>query len=106
MENKGVRMKKLWVVIAFVCLKVSLFAANGADIYKKCAIYHGEKAEKTYLGVLPIKDIPSNLRIQFMREYSEGKRNVYGKGALMKMNLRGLKEQDFQKLEKYIESLK
>lgn len=83
----------------------SVSVGDGAILYKKCAVCHGERAEKTYLGVLPIKDIPTDLRIQFMREYSEGKRSVYGKGALMKMNLRGLKEKDFQSIENYIESL-
>lgn len=98
-------------MIALVSLRVCGFAMDsasvkdGARLYKKCAVCHGERAEKTYLGVVPLKDIPTDLRIQFMREYSEGKRNVYGKGALMKMNLRGLKEKDFQSIESYIEGL-
>ena len=99
-------MKKLFVVCSLICLGASAFAVEGAQLYKRCAVCHGEKAEKLYLSVPPLKDIPSDLRIQFMRDYSEGKRSIYGKGALMKMNLRGLNEKDFQEIEAYIESLK
>ncbi|WP_407932111.1 c-type cytochrome [Campylobacter coli] len=40
-----------------------------------------------------------------MKEYSEGKRNAYGQGAIMKINLKGLTEEDFKAIEAYIETL-
>ncbi len=41
-----------------------------------------------------------------MKEYSEGKRNAYGQGAIMKLNLKGLTEEDFKAIEAHIETLK
>ncbi|AJC87519.1 cytochrome c553 [Campylobacter insulaenigrae] len=100
-------MKKLIVLSALACLGVSTYAADGAALYKKCAVCHGAKAEKMYLNKVPaLNSLTSAERLQYMKEYSEGKRNAYGQGAIMKINLKGLTEDDFKAIEAYIETLK
>ncbi|ELN0473208.1 cytochrome c [Campylobacter jejuni] len=100
-------MKKLLVVSALACLGVSAFAADGATLFKKCAVCHGANADKVYLNKVPaLKTLSSAERLQCMKEYSEGKRNAYGQGAIMKLNLKGLTEEDFKAIEAHIETLK
>ena len=99
-------MKKVIAIAALACLGVSAYAADGATLYKKCAVCHGPKADKVYLNKVPaLKSISTAERLQYMKEYSEGKRNAYGQGAIMKINLKGLTEEDFKALEAYIETL-
>ncbi len=99
-------MKKLLTLCALACLGVSAYAVDGATLFKKCAVCHGEKADKVYLGKVPaLKSLSSEQRLQYMKEYAEGKRNTYGQGAIMKINLKGLTEEDFKAIEAYIESL-
>ncbi len=100
-------MKKFIIVSALACLGVSAFAADGATLYKKCAVCHGVKADKVYLGKVPaLNTLTKEQRLQYMKEYAAGTRNAYGQGAIMKLNLRGLTEQDFIAIDEYIESLK
>ncbi|CAG9470633.1 c-type cytochrome [Campylobacter upsaliensis] len=99
-------MKKFVAISALTCLAISAYAADGATLYKKCAVCHGPKADKVYLNKVPaLKSISTAERLQYMKEYSEGKRNAYGQGAIMKINLKGLTEEDFKALEAYIETL-
>ncbi|EAL3929041.1 cytochrome c [Campylobacter upsaliensis] len=98
-------MKKFVAISALACLAISAYAADGATLYKKCAVCHGPKADKVYLKVPALKSISTAERLQYMKEYSEGKRNAYGQGAIMKINLKGLTEEDFKALEAYIETL-
>lgn len=100
-------MKKLLAISALACLSVSAFAADGAKLYKKCVACHGAKAEKEYLNKVPaLKTLSSAERLQYMKEYAAGTRNAYGQGAIMKLNLKGLNEEDFKAIEAYIETLK
>ncbi|EDP7906863.1 c-type cytochrome [Campylobacter upsaliensis] len=99
-------MKKFVAISALACLAISAYAADGATLYKKCAVCHGPKADKVYLNKVPaLKSISTAERLQYMKKYSEGKRNAYGQGAIMKINLKGLTEEDFKALEAYIETL-
>lgn len=99
-------MKKFIAISALACLAISAYAADGATLYKKCAVCHGPKADKVYLNKVPaLKSISTAERLQYMKEYSEGKRNAYGQGAIMKINLKGLTEEDFKAIEAYIETL-
>lgn len=99
-------MKKLLTACILTFLSVSAYAADGAELFKKCAVCHGEKADKMYLNkVPPLKTLSKEQRLQYMKEYSEGKRNAYGQGAIMKINLKGLTEEDFKAIEAHIESL-
>lgn len=99
-------MKKFVAISVLACLAISAYATDGATLYKKCAVCHGPKADKVYLNKVPaLKSISTAERLQYMKEYSEGKRNAYGQGAIMKINLKGLTEEDFKALEAYIETL-
>ncbi|EDP6904940.1 c-type cytochrome [Campylobacter upsaliensis] len=99
-------MKKFVAISALACLAISAYATDGATLYKKCAVCHGPKADKVYLNKVPaLKSISTAERLQYMKEYSEGKRNAYGQGAIMKINLKGLTEEDFKAIEAYIETL-
>lgn len=100
-------MKKLVVISALACLGVSAFAADGATLYKKCAVCHGPKADKVYLNKVPaLNSISKADRLKYMKEYTAGTRNAYGQGALMKINLKGLTEADFKAIDDYIDTLK
>ncbi|KGI55854.1 c-type cytochrome [Campylobacter sp. MIT 97-5078] len=100
-------MRKVLAIAALACVGISVYAADGATLYKKCAVCHGAKAEKVYLNKVPaLSSIATAERLQYMKEYSEGKRNAYGQGAIMKLNLKGLTEADFKAIEAYIETLK
>ena len=102
-----VTMKKLLAVSILACLGVSAFAADGATLYKKCAVCHGAKADVVYLKkVRALKTIPKAERLQAMKEYAAGTRNNYQQGAIMNLNLKGLTEADFEAIENYIETLK
>lgn len=99
-------MKKLLALCALFCLGVSAYAADGATLFKKCTVCHGEKADKVYLGKVPaLKTVSAAERLQFMKEYAAGTRNAYGQGAIMKVNLKGLTEEDFKAIDAYIDTL-
>ena len=100
-------MKKLLVVSALACLGISAYAADGATLYKKCAVCHGAKAEKSYLNKVPaLSSLSSADRLAFLKDYAAGKRNAYGQGGIMKMQVKGLTEADFAALDAYIATLK
>ena len=46
-------MKIYRIATAILALNLSLFAADGAAIYKKCAACHGEKADVKYANKVP-----------------------------------------------------
>ena len=99
-------MKKFVAALVLGCMGVCAYAADGATLFKKCAVCHGAKADKVYLNKIPpLKNLSSAERMQYKKEYSEGKRNAYGQGAIMKINLKGLTEEDFKAIEAYIQSL-
>lgn len=92
---------KILLVLIFLW---SLATAGAPELYKKCAVCHGAKAEKTYLGKVP--PLKQNSQIaKDLKLYSEGKLNKHNSGPIMKINLKGLTEKDFNDLEKYINGL-
>ncbi|KAA6233691.1 c-type cytochrome [Campylobacter sp. LR264d] len=99
-------MKKLIVMSMAACIGISAFAADGATLYKKCAVCHGPKADKVYLKKVPaLKDSTAEQRLGYMKEYAAGTRNAYGQGKIMTQNIKGLTEEDFEAIEAYIDSL-
>ncbi|DAB33111.1 MAG TPA: cytochrome C [Sulfurospirillum sp. UBA11407] len=98
-------MKKTLLALLFVATS-SLFAADGATLYKKCAVCHGAKAEKKALNKSQIIQGWSvdNL-VASMKGYQAG---TYG-GALkgtMKGQVANLKDEDIKALAEYIAGLK
>ncbi|MDX2322787.1 c-type cytochrome [Campylobacter hepaticus] len=100
-------MKKFLAVSALACLGISAFAADGATLFKKCAICHGAKAEKVYLNKVPALNTLSAEEItQALKEYKAGTRNKFGQGGIMKIQLTSLSEADLEAIAQYIQTLK
>ena len=102
-------MKKIVLLVALAC--VGAFAADGADIYKKCAVCHGAKAEKKYLNKVPaLVDIDPAQRLADMKAYKAGTLNggkgKIGMGAIMKGQMAALSDADMEAVNNYISTLK
>lgn len=100
-------MKKLFVLLALACFSVTAFAADGAALYKKCAVCHGAKGEKKYLNkVPPLHEVKADERLKLLKEYKAGKLNKFGMGAIMKLNVGKLSDADLEAVNKHIDTLK
>lgn len=100
-------MKKILTLATLACLGVSAYAADGATIFKKCAVCHGPKADKVYLNkVPPLISLSLEERAQALKEYQAGTRNKFVQGAIMKINLKGMTPEELEAVDKYIETLK
>ncbi|CZE47127.1 c-type cytochrome [Campylobacter geochelonis] len=101
-------MKKLLVVSTFVALAcTSVFAADGATIYKKCIACHGAKAEKVYLNKIPaLNTLEAATMVEDMKKYKAGERNEFKMGAIMKGQMATLSEDDMKAVAEYIQTLK
>ncbi|MDY6056806.1 MAG: c-type cytochrome [Campylobacter lanienae] len=102
-------MKKIVLLVALAC--VGAFAADGADIYKKCAVCHGAKAEKKYLNKVPaLVDTDPAQRLADMKAYKAGTLNggkgKIGMGAIMKGQMAALSDADMEAVNNYISTLK
>ncbi|MCK4975106.1 MAG: c-type cytochrome, partial [Sulfurimonas sp.] len=76
------------------------------EIFKKCAICHGEKAEKKSLGVSRvIAGMKAKETIDILEEYRVGKRDSYGYGNMMRGQATKLSHKNIKTVAKYIESL-
>lgn len=96
-------LKKVLLGLALIGLLTSL-AADGADIYKKCAGCHGVNAEKKALGKSQvIKGWDASKTIAALKGYKDG---TYGgpMKALMKGQVASLKDAEIEAVAKYIES--
>lgn len=107
-------MKKilLSVVVAASAATFS-FAADGAEIFKPCAACHGQKAEKAYLGgkVPVLTTVDPAERLELMKQYKAGTvgengKGKVGQGAIMKMQMAKLSDEDMAAVNDYITSLK
>jgi cytochrome c len=76
------------------------------DIFKKCAICHGEQGQKKSLEVsekiagMSAKDV-----VQILKEYKAGTRNKYNYGVMMQGQASKLSEDDMNAVAIYIETL-
>ncbi len=96
-------MKKLAVLTLAAATAVTLMAADGAALYKKCAGCHGAHGEKKALGKSAvIKGWPKDKIVEALKGYKAGTRNVYGMGALMKAQVAALSDADIEALADYI----
>ncbi|ARR01028.1 c-type cytochrome [Campylobacter porcelli] len=102
-------MKKIVLLVALAC--VGAFAADGAAIYKKCAVCHGAKAEKKYLNKVPaLVDTDPVQRLADMKAYKAGTLNdgkgKINMGAIMKGQMATLSDADMEAVSNYISTLK
>ncbi len=96
-------MKKLAVLTLAAATAVSLMAADGATLAKKCAGCHGAHFEKKALGKSAVvKGWPKEKIVEALKGYKAGTRNVYGMGALMKAQVAALSDADIEALADYI----
>ncbi|MDO5045689.1 c-type cytochrome [Campylobacter sp.] len=100
-------MKKLLFLAAACLLGSSLYAADGAAIYKKCAACHGQKAEKKYANkVPPLVSVSKEDRLKALEGYKAGSNNTYGMGGVMKSQVMSLSADDLKAVNDFIETLK
>lgn len=105
-------MRKLvFVLVATLFTCSGLFAADGATIFKRCAVCHGQKAEKSYLNKVPIlTTVDEAQRVSLMKQYKAGSINggkgKFGLGAIMRGQMASLSEEDMTAVSKYISTLK
>ena len=100
-------MKIYRIAAAVLALNLSLFAASGEAIYKKCSACHGEKAEVKYANKVPaLTSIGKEDRIKALQGYKEGSNNAFGMGKVMHLHAKNLSDEDMAAVSEYIDSLK
>ncbi len=98
-------MKKLALVLAIAGAS-SLFAADGAELFKKCASCHGEKAEKSALGKSQIIAGWDAAKVATaLKGYKDGTYGAAMKGV-MKGQVAALTDADIDALGAYVAGLK
>ncbi len=98
-------MKK--IALALLVTGVSLMAADGAALYKKCAACHGAKGEKPALGKsAAIGGTDAATLVADMKGYKAGTVNKKGMGALMKGQVASYSDADIEAVAAYINGLK
>lgn len=100
-------MKKVIALGLMSALATSVFAADGATLYKKCSACHGAKGEKKALNKSNIINAMTSEQIKIALEgYKAGTLNVHGQGKMMSMQAKNLTPADIDALSKYIPTLK
>lgn len=100
-------MKKIAILGLVAAGAISLMAADGASLFKRCAGCHGAKAEKHALGKSAvIAGWPKAKVVEALKGYKAGTRNVHGMGAVMKGQAASLSDADMDALGDYISKLK
>ena len=100
-------MKIYHIATAVLALNLSLLAADGAAIYKKCAACHGEKADVKYANkVTALASISKEERIKALQSYKDGSNNNFGMGKVMQLHAKNLSDEDMAAVSEYIDSLK
>ncbi len=94
-------MKK--IALAMLVAGVSLMAADGAALYKKCAACHGANGEKKALGKSAV--IKGTDTLEALKAYKAGTLNAHGMGALMKGQVASYSDADLEAVAAYIKGL-
>ena len=98
-------MKK--IALALLVTGVSLMAADGAALYKKCAACHGAHGEKAALGKsAKIGGLDTATIAADLKGYKAGTTNKKGMGALMKGQVASYSDADLEAISAYISTLK
>lgn len=84
----------------------TLAIADGAALFKKCAICHGEKGQKRSLNVSKvIAGWKADKVIEALKAYKEKSRNQYGFGNMMGGQATKLTDAQMREVAEYVESL-
>ncbi len=89
-------------LLAILGLTAILGAADGADLYKKCAACHGQNGEKAALGKSKlINTLNKDEIVTALKGYKDG---TYGGSmkALMKGQVASYSDADIEKVAEYI----
>ncbi len=98
-------MKK--IALALLLASVSVMAADGAALYKKCAACHGAAGEKAALGKSAhIGGVDAATIAADLHGYKAGTTNKKGMGALMKGQVASYSDADIEAVSAYIAGLK
>jgi len=98
-------MKRV-LILALISGAIASAAPNGAEIFKKCAICHGDKAQKHSLNVskiiagMQVDDI-----IKTLKAYRSGDLNQYGFGRMMQGQATKLSPDEMKAVAQYVASL-
>ena len=97
-------MKTLLMILGITAI---LGAADGADLYKKCAACHGANGEKPALGKSAVIGGSDATTIAAdLKGYKAGTINKKGMGALMKGQVASYSDADIDAVSAYIAGLK
>ena len=98
-------MKK--IALSLLVVSVSLMAADGAALYKKCAACHGQHGEKKALGKSAvIGGLDAATIAADLKGYKAGTTNKKGMGALMKGQVAAYDDAQIEAVAAYISTLK
>ena len=100
-------MKKLVLICIFGV--ASLMAADGATLYKRCAVCHGAAGDKIPPGSkakTTLNTLSKDKIIEDLKGYKAKTLNQFGAGALMFAQAANLSEADMVALADYIATLK
>ncbi len=103
-------MKK-FLLLCSLCAASALFAADGAELFKKCVTCHGPQAERSYLNKVPVlTSVDAAERLELMKAYKAGTlgdgKGKFGMGAVMKAQMASLSDEDMVSVNDYITTLK
>ncbi len=94
-------------IILLTILLSSLSWSTGASLYMKCAECHGSHGQQSALGKSKIiKGQKASRIFNQLKAYAQGKRNYYGYGSLMKMQVASLTDKEMKILSEYIAKMK
>ncbi len=97
-------MKK--IALTLLVASVSLMAADGAALYKKCAGCHGADGSKKALGKsIAINTLDAAKVEEDLKGYKAGTLNAHGMGALMKGQVASFSDADIKAVSEYIGGL-
>lgn len=98
-------MKK--IALSLLVAGATLMAADGAELFKKCAACHGANAEKPALGKSAvIAGLDAATVAADLKGYKAGTTNKKGMGALMKGQVASYSDADIDAVAAYIAGLK
>lgn len=100
-------MKKLMLVVLLGIS--SLIAADGATLYKRCAVCHGVSGDKIPPGskaTTTVNTLSKERIVEDLKGYKAKKLNQYGAGPIMYGQAAALSDDDMKALADYIVTLK
>ncbi|RUM62711.1 MAG: hypothetical protein DSZ03_06255 [Sulfurimonas sp.] len=94
------------LILMLISGAIASAAPEGSEIFKKCAICHGDKAQKHSLNVSKIiAGMPESTIIKTLKAYQSGELNQYGFGQMMQGQATKLSASEMKAVARYVASL-